>query len=159
MILAAIAVTAVASAAPVHAEQWWVVGADRDHAEVVELDTVTTSSIGTRRMWTAFIYAAPLKGTPEPNVYVSRSLFELDCQDGRYRILQSAFLTKELSNLDTRTHPEVNWTYAPPGTRGYVFLNAACRGIDKSDAGGPWPNLGEAVQRYFRYLSDEAASK
>lgn len=157
-ILAAIAALSVAPSA--HAEQWWFVRVGEDSGLVIELDSIASASSGTRRVWTANVYATPVKNVVYQDVSLSRILFELDCKDGRFRSLQSSFMTKEFVSRYEHTSTSLQWQYAPPGTAGSAILEVACKGSDKADLVGPLKDLSEAVDLYFTWLhSQKAASK
>ena len=156
-ILAAIAVLSVSTTA--HAEQWWVASFDDDGAMLVETDSIATSSTGTRRVWTASIYATPQTIGAASGVYVSRRLFEVDCKEGRFRYLQATHLKKDLVTVGNHNQSVPVWTYAAPGTLGLTIQQTACNGIGDNSMVGPIATLQNGVDGYFRVLAARNAKR
>lgn len=161
-ILAAITATAIAFTTAAHAEQWWVTGATKNSTAAVELDSMTTSSTGMRRVWVATITAKPETnyGLPHSDVHLLRTLYEFDCKERRFRALQTSFLTKELVNRHEQPHKDPTWAYTAPGTTGSAVIEVACRGPEHADLAGPLDSLSKFVDVYFDWLSvQDSASK
>ena len=151
-ILAAIAVTAIASAAPAHAENWWIIDMGGKSGTVLEADSMVILPSGNRRVWVAIIHPKPMTDLPISDVSVLRTLFELDCKDGRFRSLQTGFMTKTLENRH-QSHAPSEWSYVAPGTMGASMFDVTCRGNESAKIGKSIRDLATAVDVYHYYLS------
>ncbi len=152
MILAAITATAIASAAPAHAEQWWIIDMNGKTATVFEADSMVILPSGNRRVWVAMIDPKPMADLPISDVSILRTLFELDCKDGRFRSLQTGFMTKTLENRHQTNTPS-EWSYVAPGTMAASLFDATCHGNESAKIGKPIRDLTTAVDVYSYYLS------
>jgi hypothetical protein len=156
-ILAAIAALSVAPSA--HAEQWWFIGLSESNANVIETDTIVELPLGERRIWMSILYPTPLADVPAKDVAVLRTLYEVDCKQGRSRSLQGTFLTKELvSRWQSPATPSA-WSYAAPGTTASSMIEAACHGIDAVSKLGPEKSLSDALDFYFWWVRELETKK
>ena len=105
------------------ANEYWVVGAAADHSDITFVDTARIERRGSIvRSWVATFF------NPSDNdrEYYEQivSLYEYDCEGGRYRIIQSTAYGWNDEPHAGGTRWE--WRYSTPDTHGERVLRFAC---------------------------------
>lgn len=158
-ILAALAL--LASASSVHAESWRAITGTSESATFLEMEGQTKTADGFRG-WTVTAWAqtkSPMAGIFGKDIQVERALIEIDCSGGRYRGLQTTYMTKTLTSKGEVEPPSPQWSYIPPGTTGERMQKVFCGAKDQPQLGPPQSSLSAAVSHYFGWLDSQAASK
>lgn len=115
---------AITAAAPAWAE--WTLFGTTDNGNKWYLDHSTIRVNGQiRRVWTLIDHAKPDKDGDSS----ARGLYEIDCQEGRSRVLQSAWYKGQMGGGDSgySSNQPSQWSYAPPETIADSMVKVVCR--------------------------------
>jgi hypothetical protein len=122
------------AAGPSVAEDLYAVGSF-DVIQIVDVDTITNSRSGTRRMWVTTIVDQPTKlgQTMNSGIQVAKTLEEFDCIERKTRTLQVALYAADGSSRNIDDAGPGSWFYPIPGSSNGVIISIACDG-DRSNS-------------------------
>ena len=134
--LSAAAVTLLATTAPLEAVVRWdlamlTMGWARTSqaADTVMFARRASDRDGFRRVWARYEYLDH-RSTPYGRYRSETVLYEVDCRQGRSRVLQTfRYAGQNLSGavVDSSSSSWPKWTYSQPGTLGSVLSGVVCR--------------------------------